>query len=227
MKVHCMFEQSGTFKNEFRKLGYEAYDYDIANDFSETDYVIDLFDEIEKAYCYRDSIFDNIKKDDLILAFFPCIRFEEQIQLHFRGTAFQMKNYDDIEKLQLDMKMHKELHDLYEFVTMLTIVALRGGLRLVIENPYSSTHYLIKYWAIKPKVIDKNRHENGDYYEKPTQYFFVNFEPKENIIMDEPMIIHPKKRISYAKDEDGKTRKVQRSMISKDYARRFIKTYLI
>ena len=45
--------------------------------------------------------------------------------------------------------------------------------------------------------------------------------------MDEPMIIHPKKRISYAKDEDGKTRKVQRSMISKDYARRFIKTYLI
>ena len=45
--------------------------------------------------------------------------------------------------------------------------------------------------------------------------------------MDEPMIINPKKRISYTKDEDGKTRKVQRSMISKDYARRFIKTYLI
>ena len=29
MTVHCLFEQSGTFKNEFRKLGYEAYDYDI------------------------------------------------------------------------------------------------------------------------------------------------------------------------------------------------------
>lgn len=28
-KVHCFFEQSGTFKNEFRKLGYEAFDYDI------------------------------------------------------------------------------------------------------------------------------------------------------------------------------------------------------
>ena len=38
-KVHCFFEQSGTFKNEFIKLGYEAYDY-----------VIDLFVEIEKAY---------------------------------------------------------------------------------------------------------------------------------------------------------------------------------
>ena len=49
-KVHCFFEQSGTFKNEFRKLGYEAYDYDIQNNFGETYNVIDLFAEIEKAY---------------------------------------------------------------------------------------------------------------------------------------------------------------------------------
>ena len=46
MTVHCLFEQSGTFKNEFRKLGIEAYDYDILNDFGETDYVIDLFEHI-------------------------------------------------------------------------------------------------------------------------------------------------------------------------------------
>ena len=49
-KVHCFFEQSGTFKNEFRKLGYEAFDYDIQNNFGETDHVIDLFAEIENAY---------------------------------------------------------------------------------------------------------------------------------------------------------------------------------
>nr|DAW10644.1 MAG TPA: tRNA-splicing ligase RtcB [Caudoviricetes sp.] len=41
-KVHCFFEQSGTFKNEFIKLGYEAYDYDIQNNFGQTDYVIDF-----------------------------------------------------------------------------------------------------------------------------------------------------------------------------------------
>lgn len=45
-----MFEQSGTFKNEFKKLGYDAVDLDIQNNFGETDYVIDLFAEIEKAY---------------------------------------------------------------------------------------------------------------------------------------------------------------------------------
>lgn len=49
-KVHLMFEQSGTFKREFIKLGYEAFDYDIQNNFGETDYQIDLFAEIEKAY---------------------------------------------------------------------------------------------------------------------------------------------------------------------------------
>lgn len=47
MRVHCLFEQSGTFKNEFKKLGYEAFDYDILNDFKETDFVIDLYKEIE------------------------------------------------------------------------------------------------------------------------------------------------------------------------------------
>ena len=84
-KYHCFFEQSGTFKNEFKKLGFEAFDYDIKNDFNETDFVIDLFNEIEKAYDNQKSIFDNITTTDTIIAFFPCIRFENQILLSFRG----------------------------------------------------------------------------------------------------------------------------------------------
>lgn len=50
MTFHCMFEQSGTFKNELKKLGFDAYDYDILNQFNETDFVIDLFSEINAAY---------------------------------------------------------------------------------------------------------------------------------------------------------------------------------
>lgn len=46
MKAHCLFEQSGTFKNEFKKLGIEAYDYDILNDYGQTDFQCDLFAEI-------------------------------------------------------------------------------------------------------------------------------------------------------------------------------------
>ena len=226
MKVHCMFEQSGTFKNEFRKLGYEAYDYDIANDFSETDYVIDLFDEIEKAYCYRDSIFDSIKKDDLILAFFPCVRFEEQIQMHFRGTATQYKKYTEEQKLQNDMKLHKELHDMYQYVTMLAIICIRGGNKLVIENPYSTTHYLTKYWSIPAKIIDTNRRDMGDYFKKPTQYWFINCEPQNNLVAD-PIAINQKLSVNNNPRINGNTSKITRSLISPQYAERFIKTYIV
>lgn len=50
MIAHCLFEQSGTFKNAFKKLGIESYDYDILDDYGQTDYKVDLFAEIEKAY---------------------------------------------------------------------------------------------------------------------------------------------------------------------------------
>lgn len=47
--VHCMFEQSGTFKNQFKALGIYAEDYDILNEFDQTDNLIDLFKEIHKS----------------------------------------------------------------------------------------------------------------------------------------------------------------------------------
>lgn len=59
-KVHCFFEQSGTFKNEFIKLGIPAEDYDIQNNFGETDHQGDLFKAIEDAYDGKPSLFDNI-----------------------------------------------------------------------------------------------------------------------------------------------------------------------
>ena len=50
MEAHLLFEQSGTFKNAFIKNGVQAYDYDILNDFGETDFQIDIFKEIQEAY---------------------------------------------------------------------------------------------------------------------------------------------------------------------------------
>ena len=49
-KVWLLFEQSGTFKKEFLKMGIPAVDIDIQNNFNQTDYVMDIFAEIEKAY---------------------------------------------------------------------------------------------------------------------------------------------------------------------------------
>lgn len=219
-KFHCFFEQSGTFKNEFIKLGYKAFDYDIQNEFNETDFIIDLFVEIEKTYEYKKSIFDDIEKDDMIIAFFPCIRFEDQIQMAFRGTQYQMKNWSNERKLENDLKLHKELSKLYELVTKLSIICLRKNIPLIIENPYSTTHYLTKYWAIPATLIDKDRTLRGDYYVKPTQYWFINCKPKYNMLF-EAYSWNKKKEITKIRN------KTERSLISKDYANRFIREFIL
>lgn len=217
---HCFFEQSGTFKNEFKKLGYEALDYDIQNEFGETDYIIDLFEQIEKAYKNERSIFDNISKEDTIIAFFPCVRFEDQIQMHFRGNARQQQKQSDIKKLENNIVLHRELSQMYELITKLAIVCYREKIPLIIENPYSTTHYLVKYWCIPSKIIDKDRTLRGDFFEKPTQYWFINCEPKYNMIL-EPQVWYKKKTI------ENTHNKTERSMISKEYANRFIREFII
>lgn len=226
MKVHCLFEQSGTFKNEFKKLGYDAYDYDIQNEFGETDFQKDLFAEIENGYAGGSSIFDGIAKDDLILAFFPCTRFEARIPLEFRGEAYQQKNWDDVKKLEYSMKLHNELHRNYELISKLAFIAITRDLKLVIENPYTQPHYLTTYWCLKPSLIDKDRQLNGDYYKKPTQFWFIGFNPKQNLVF-EPIDYVEGKVIATVSGENGKSRTTMRSMIHPQYANRFIRQYLI
>lgn len=217
---YCLFEQSGTFKNEFKKLGYEAFDYDIQDEFGETDYICDLFVDIEQAYLDKESIFDNITEKDMILAFFPCVRFENQIELHFRGTCNSLRKWSDEQKLEYDLKLHRELDLMYETITKLAIVCIRKKIPLIIENPYSTTHYLTKYWAIPSKVIDKDRTLRGDYYEKPTQYWFINCEPQYNMIL-EAYSWNKKKIIN------NTSSKTERSLISKEYANRFIREFIV
>lgn len=226
MKAYCLFEQSGTFKNEFKKLGIDAYDYDIRNDFGQTDFVVDLFAEIQKAYEGWDSIFDKMGGSDIIMAFFPCTRFEAKVPLSFRGESPQQKNWNDLKKLQYSMKLHGELHELYEKLCELTVVAERKGLRMVIENPFTQPHYLTTYWCIKPSVIDKDRTNDGDYYKKPTQYFFIGFEPSFNIVM-EPLDVVKTRTIAGCRATETTSRQVERSMMHPQYARRFIKKYIL
>ena len=91
--------------------------------------------KLRGGYKGEPSIFDKITKDDLILAFFPCTRFEQQILLWFRGDSKQQKNNTDIEKLKTDLQLHKELSHNYALITMLAIIVLKKGLRMVFENP--------------------------------------------------------------------------------------------
>lgn len=221
-KARCLFEQSGTFKKEFIKLGIPAEDYDILDQFGQTDHVIDLYAEIGKAFeRERESVFDSFSEEDLLFAFFPCIRFENQILLAFRGEQRQLMGKSDEEKLMTDLKLHEELHRNYELITKLAIVAKRRNLRLIIENPYSSQHYLTRYWCLKPSLIDYDRTDREDIYKKPTQYWFINCKPSNNFIFE----AQPQKEIRRISYESGKS--PQRSMIEPEYANRFIREFIL
>ena len=131
-----------------------------------------------------------------------------------------MKSWSYEQKLENDLKLHKELDLMYETITKLAIVCLRKKMPLIIENPYSTTHYLTKYWAIPATVIDKDRTTRGDYYQKPTQYWFINCEPKYNMIF-EAYVVNEKKTI------ENTHNKTERSLISSDYANRFIREFIL
>lgn len=170
------------------------------------------------------SVFDNISKDDLIMAFFPCIRFTEQALLLFQGHNNKVMVWEDAKKLEYCCKLHTELHDLYLYLSRMAIICLNKGLRLIIENPYHDLHYLKNYWCLKPSIIDKDRRINGDYYKKPTQFYFVGCKPEQNFIF-EPIEASEDRNI--VKLKWNKERQYERSMIHPQYARRFIEMYIL
>ena len=98
-KVWCFFEQSGTFRDRFIEIGIPSIDCDIQNEYGKTDVQIDLFNEIDKAYNGEESLFDNISSEDLVMAFFPCIRFTHQAELLFNQVAKQYRFKTDYDKI--------------------------------------------------------------------------------------------------------------------------------
>lgn len=128
--------------------------------------------------------------------------------------------------MEHDMKLLAELKEMYDLVNKLFILCIRKSLRLVMENPYSEEHFLRRYWCHLPSIIDKDRRENGDYYKKPTQFWFINCKPKFNLVF-EPVDYVEQKIIATVKGTENTSRKTERSMIHPQYANRFIRQYLI
>lgn len=227
-KVHCFFEQSGVFKNEFIKLGIPAEDYDIQNNFKQTDNVIDLFAEIEKAYIGNKSVFDDITNKDLIIAFFPCIYFENVQMLFFSLEDINYRNETLCKRIEYAIeRLHKRTY-FHEVLYKLLSVTNKKNIPLIIENPYSKSGYLTGVQNFpKPKIIDNNRQMKGDYFVKPTAYWFFGIEPtKGNTIQITP--IEKRKIVNKCrKGEKAGICSEERSLISPDYARNFICDFII
>ena len=224
-KVHCFFEQSGTFKNEFIKLGIPAEDYDIQNNFGETDNVTDLFKAIEDAYEGKPSIFDKIGGGDLIFAFFPCIYFCATSQMAFSWGCINYRGLDVKQKTEKILERSANREYFLGLAIKMLCVAKERGIKLIMENPWAEQTFLKSNFILPPTLVDKNRMLRGDYYIKPTAYWFINCDPTHGCSFQKDK---EKKTIMKAKrGKEAGLCSEERSLISPDYARNFICDFII
>lgn len=224
-KVHCFFEQSGTFKNEFLKLGIPAEDYDIQNNFGQTDHVVDLFSEIEEAFAGGGKIFSAMSKDDLILAFFPCIYFCATSQMNFYFTSVNNRCKSPKERAESVLERSSNRERFFRLAVKMISCAEQRGLRLIMENPWSEQTFLKNNFVYSPSIIDNDRTLRGDCFKKPTAYWFVGCEPTQG-----KSIQRDKQRKRILETRSSKHAGLcseERSMISPDYARNFICDFIL
>ena len=192
MNFHLMFEQSGTFKNVLKAQGHNAFDYDILNDYGETDFIIDLFKQIDQEYDNivfgggRKTIFSEMRKEnDFIIAFFPCTHFCDANELQYRLWIGGKKIDYDEKAVKRLLDRNKDRARYFELYLKFTYICKVKGIPTIIENPASSgnKNYLVQFSPIEVAWHEKDRSLFGDHFKKPTNFFAINFEMKENFIM--------------------------------------------
>lgn len=132
------------------------------------------------------SIFDSMSCDDLILAFFPCIRFcsvMEQIQHEdfYDASQKRCKNFGTPDyyknKWRVLRGFSQERFRFYDLALKLTAIMQIRGFRMIMENPWHPTNFTNHFWFMRVSLIDKDRTKRGDFFRKPTAYWFVNSTP--------------------------------------------------
>ena len=123
--------------------------------------------------------------------------------------------------LDRSQKRTKFFETLYKFVFLI----LDKGLRMVMENSWSENH-LLKFGFLKPPtIVDNNRRLRGDYFVKPTAYWFWNCENTYGESYQQPKKV--KRIVEGKKHPIAGMCSEERSMISPDYARNFICDFIL
>lgn len=139
----------------------------------------------------------------------------------------------------------------YDLALKLTAVCQIYGIRMIMENPWHPTNFTNHFWFMRTSVIDKDRTRRGDYFRKPTAYWFVGctptygetFQPtpknKIKTITAGSGASKTKRKLKNVVDKDDLDKAYidhksqsgicdeDRSMISPDYARNFICDFIL
>lgn len=170
------------------------------------------------------TVFDSITPDDLIIAFFPCIYFCEASQNLFRLSNKNYQNLNTLQKIEKILERSGKRAKFFDLFIQFVGVCFKRNLRIVIENPASSLQFLSAFLK-SPSIVDKNRSLRGDYYRKPTAYWFFNCEPTHGFSEQRDKEV---RNVWDTKGSDtagiyGK----ERSLMSTDYARNWICDFIL
>jgi hypothetical protein len=144
--------------------------------------------------------------------------------MNFYPTAVNYRTFNIKETYDAILKRNEDRKYFYSLLCKLFAVVKIKNIRMILENPYSEQTYLKSNFE-RPTIIDNNRMLRGDYFKKPTAYWFVNCvnttgnsfqkDKKQRIVMD----MKGNSQAGICSEE--------RSMISPDYARNFICDFII
>lgn len=159
------------------------------------------------------------------MAFFPCIYFSAVSQMSMSWTATNYRCKSMKEKTDLILERSNNREYFFSLAVKMLATAQMRWLRLIMENPWSEQTFLKSNFVAPPSFVDMDRTRRGDYYTKPTAFWYINCEPthgrsykaaKEHKVI---MSSRSSSRAGLCSEE--------RSMISPDYARNFICDFIL
>ena len=160
------------------------------------------------------------------MAFFPCIYFEAMQMSYYSLDSNNLRSYSTEKKYSYVIERAAKRQEFYILLWKLFAVVERLGLRMILENPATQPHYLLMSQNfIKPTMIDEDRQRRGDFFRKPTAYWFLNIERTQGFSYQRPK----QRKIVRNCKRNGKAGicNEERSLISPDYARNFIHDFIL
>ena len=143
----------------------------------------------------------------------------------FRFTYRNYQKLNNVDKIKEILKRAELRYAFYTLLLKFVSVCLEKGIRMIFENPYTTDTYLKANFIKEPDVIDTNRMLRGDYFVKPTGYWFFNCIPTIGYSFQKDK--QPKRLMWCRKAPQAGVCSEERSMISPDYARNFICDFIL
>ena len=143
--------------------------------------------------------------------------------------SWSYKNYSKLttkQKTDKILQRSKDREYFFSLIIKMFAIAKERGIRMIVENPWAEQTYLKSNFTLPPSIVDMDRTRRGDFFKKPTAYWFICCDPMEGCFTEQQD--KERKRIMDAKGaKEAGLCSEDRSMISLDYARNFICDFIL